>query len=328
MFQIKNFTPVGGQARAGNSPAHWAYSSSTDDLATVRGNNYFDQIGTQVSPGDFINVSLIDTKAILTVGSTTLTPPRVVIDFGIIATQSLLPNGVAGLKLWMDATDLSTITEPDGAVSAWKPKSVLGVGDAIQGVGANQPLSGINTIAGKNVITFDTSDDQLVIAVNSVLEGLWATGATIISVYSAFGTSGFARLVDGSPEWGLFKDSSGSRFIFSADFTTTNADFRSDTVHSVNKPEIFAITYNANSDSNLPVFYLNGSTNSLSIITMPVGTYVPADGLVGIGNRSNSTAQPFDGDIGEIIIYGRIITPSELFGVHTYLSNKYEIPLV
>jgi len=79
-FEIVNFSPVGGQAMAGNSPGHWSYESAVDDLAAAQASGYFDEVGTQVSPGDFISVSLIDGKAILTVDSTVLSPPAVVID--------------------------------------------------------------------------------------------------------------------------------------------------------------------------------------------------------------------------------------------------------
>ena len=83
-FEIDNFSPIGGQARRGNSPAEWSYSSLIDDLATVLAPGYFDEVGTQVSAGDFINVSLLVGKAIITVLSTTLKPPGVVIDSDII----------------------------------------------------------------------------------------------------------------------------------------------------------------------------------------------------------------------------------------------------
>ncbi len=86
-FEIDNFTPVGGQARKGNSPAEWSYSSLTDDLATVLAPGYFDEVGIQVSAGDFINVSLLAGKAIITVLSTTLAPPGVVIDSGTIGEE-------------------------------------------------------------------------------------------------------------------------------------------------------------------------------------------------------------------------------------------------
>jgi len=83
-FINKNFTPIGGQARAGNSPAHWSYESSTDNLDDVKAPDYFNEIATQVKAGDFINVALIDGKAIVTIDSVTNFPKLVVVDLNSI----------------------------------------------------------------------------------------------------------------------------------------------------------------------------------------------------------------------------------------------------
>lgn len=87
-FKNKYFTPIGGQAHAGNSPAHWSYESSTDILDDVMGPGYFNDIATQVKAGDFINVSLADGKAIVTISSATNFPKLVVID-----SDSIRPGG-------------------------------------------------------------------------------------------------------------------------------------------------------------------------------------------------------------------------------------------
>jgi len=89
-FEIDNFSAIGGQARAGNSPAHWSYESNVDALAAAQAAGYFNAIGTQVSPGDFINVSLTDGKGILTVASIVLSPPAVVIDAKTIGGPSIV----------------------------------------------------------------------------------------------------------------------------------------------------------------------------------------------------------------------------------------------
>jgi hypothetical protein len=90
-FDVKSFTPIGGQTRRGKSPTHWAYKSFTDDLETVLALGYFNEVGTRVLPGDFIDVFLLDGKAIITVASTFLRPPTVVIDSDVIS-----PNGDGG----------------------------------------------------------------------------------------------------------------------------------------------------------------------------------------------------------------------------------------
>jgi len=62
---------------------------------------------------------------------------------------------------WFDASDSDTITEVSGAVSQWDDKS----GNdrhATEGTGTKQPITGIETVNGLNVIDFDGIDDRMV----------------------------------------------------------------------------------------------------------------------------------------------------------------------
>ncbi len=114
-FISKNFTPVGGQGRAGNSPAHWSYKSVTDNLADIQVPGYFDEIGTQVSPDDFINVSLADSKVIITVASVTLNPPGVVIDPAVIFSSGVVTRLVGTSVDLVAADNLSLCLIENGA---------------------------------------------------------------------------------------------------------------------------------------------------------------------------------------------------------------------
>lgn len=107
-FDIDSFSPIGGQARAGNSPAHWSYESSVDDLAAVQAPDYFNEIATQVVSGDFINASLTDGKTIITIASTTIFPKQVVIDPEVIG------SGVGGdfsVEEFTDTTKILAIAD-------------------------------------------------------------------------------------------------------------------------------------------------------------------------------------------------------------------------
>lgn len=78
---------------------------------------------------------------------------------GILASsmQSFTPANLAGLKLWLDAADTSTITLNGSTVSQWNDKS----GNAkhfAQGTAGAQPTSGVTTQNNRNVITFDGGD--------------------------------------------------------------------------------------------------------------------------------------------------------------------------
>ena len=69
------------------------------------------------------------------------------------------PKSIAGLQLWLDAADSSTITIDTG-VSEWRDKSATG-SKWVQAVGNEQPATGTQTMNGKNVVEFDGTNDSL-----------------------------------------------------------------------------------------------------------------------------------------------------------------------
>ena len=68
------------------------------------------------------------------------------------AAPSVFDPAVLSPKLWLDASDTSTITESGGAVSQWDNKGSLG--NLTQGTAASQPTTGATTLNGLNVIDF------------------------------------------------------------------------------------------------------------------------------------------------------------------------------
>ena len=81
---------------------------------------------------------------------------------GIISSSQYVVQGppVSGYKLWLDASDTSSITASSGSVSQWNDKSG-NASNFTQATGANQPTTGTRTINGKNVIDFDGTNDFL-----------------------------------------------------------------------------------------------------------------------------------------------------------------------
>jgi len=76
---------------------------------------------------------------------------------GAALIDTFAPTDIAGLQLWLDASDASTITESSGSVSQWDDKS--GNGNHVsQGTAADQPTTGVRTINGLNVLDTDVGD--------------------------------------------------------------------------------------------------------------------------------------------------------------------------
>ena len=72
----------------------------------------------------------------------------------LFETEAFDLSKMSGLKLWLDASDTSTITHSSNAVSGWDDKS--GNGFQLQSFG--DPSTGTRSLDGKNVIDFDGDD--------------------------------------------------------------------------------------------------------------------------------------------------------------------------
>lgn len=73
-------------------------------------------------------------------------------------TTGWTPRREAGLQFWLDAADAGTITLNSGNVSEWRDKSGKG-NHATQGTAASQPAYTLAGQNGRNLVTFDGSND-------------------------------------------------------------------------------------------------------------------------------------------------------------------------
>jgi hypothetical protein len=165
-------------------------------------------------------------------------------------------------------------------------------------------------------LDFDGSDDLVSVIDDVAIQDVFDDGGTI---------SGWIRSADGggrilyktSPSgWYLYASdyaTSGHRLYFSQDFDGTTGDWRNYSNRlPYNQWNHFTVTYNSNSDTNEPTFYVNGKLESTDAVTPPSGT---RDSDVGtnlyIGNRGD-TGGPFEGEIDEIKVYDYIRTPAQI----------------
>lgn len=102
------------------------------------------------------------------------------------------PKSISGLAAWYDASDTASVTLNNSAVSQWSDKS--GNARHLTQTTANNQPSYSTTVAGKNAITFDGTDDVL-----------WRNGAIAASLLSS---------VDGAAAFYVFRPNSDT--VFSA----------------------------------------------------------------------------------------------------------------
>jgi len=242
------------------------------------------------------------------------------------------PDQIDGLQLWLDASDTNMITESGGLVSEWRDKSGNS-NDATQSDNALKPVTDANTIAGRNVITYDGADDVLSILANSSIDNIFSGGGSVFAVLNPL-TAGQNNLgvifAKNDLTVSQLENVSGGemRIAFTQEFGTSGGNFSSTNRDiSLGDDHIVAILYDSSNVINLPEFRVNGLLVSIDVNEAPVG--VPMDDSAGdliIGNRLGGE-DTWGGHFAEIIMFDHILTEDETTGLENYLSNKWQIPL-
>ena len=221
------------------------------------------------------------------------------------------PRRIAGLQLWLDAADASSLTIDTG-VSEWRDKS----GRAkhfVQVTGNNQPSATTQTIGGRVALGFDGTNDSL-----SCSEAIPNTRPMTfflvqrIVTKTSFGMS-------------YTSGSGGSTFEIRQSASTGGLNVVASGGNSIDNNasdrlginDVIVLSYPAS--GNMAGFR-NGAT-------VPLGT-APANnpGLSGthfIGQRTDG----FFGNvaIGEIIAYNTLLSVAQRLAVQSYLGRKWGI---
>jgi hypothetical protein len=219
------------------------------------------------------------------------------------------------LVLWLDASDLGTITESSGSVSNWADKSGNGY-DAIQGVGSLQPTTGATTQNGLNVIDFDGGDE---FGTDAGLNSLTNGPSTIFFVARRNTETGSSeRMIS------LFEAGVQNNLILTFSATAGQILF-------VNRPgTAINIANNGNTNTNFQIVRArrSGTTQALAVDGGTEASNTSAqDAPTTDGGRigSNAGSNFLNGSICEILIYDVSLTVNERTAVETYLGNKWGV---
>jgi hypothetical protein len=229
------------------------------------------------------------------------------------------PRRIAGLVAWFDSTDNSKITTDTG-VSVWTDKAN---GYTLeQSTGANQPT--LSTIGGAQAFSYNGSSQFL----RSTSAGLVGTpNGTGIKPYTGFVVAQRATAAN-SCAAGFF--SSASNGIMS-NFAETRTGFFLALRHGITAQFVpsSAIGYAANTpaviNSVIASTYVMRSNGAQILSTASTTT---ADNMtcnrftVGVLDRS-SISDYYSGLVGDVLIYNRVLTATEIATVEKYLARKF-----
>ena len=221
------------------------------------------------------------------------------------------PKSIAGLSLWLDAADASTITLSTG-VSVWADKSGNGR-NASQATGGKQPAYS-STINGKNVVTFQGTDDTMQIGANAAFN---ATSQTIIIVSRQNANANQAL-------W--YKADSNSAVGVITRYRASNVFWHYQ--KNDGTAETLAV---ANTNSNVNVFATvlepaaqAGYTNGSLVVSTTVTTAYDNNSGPWLGSRRD-VGEYLQADIAEVLFWNRALSASERSRVERYLGRKWGV---
>jgi len=229
-----------------------------------------------------------------------------------------LPTTISGCKLWLDATDSSTLTLSGSNVTQWNDKS---------GNGNNT-----NSTTGTPVLTTNAINGQSAISFNS-LSWFFGPASNTGTTLTAIGVG----TMNGSNGVGARSD-----YIRMVSFAVPNHDYDS----TANAAAIIryqssnsVVAARANADKSpvavslgtpfLAVSIFDG-TNQTMYVNGVAGTSSSSTGnfgysQYGIGHDPGGDNTPWNGYIGEVIVYNGALTTAQRQQIEGYLAKKWGI---
>ena len=244
------------------------------------------------------------------------------------------PDGVAGLNLWLDASDAASVVDlgGDGDVDQWLDGSGAG-NDASQGGAAAQPLIAAGAMGGLTALSFDGADDVLAVA-NAVdlntggpyggktLMVAFETGADVTSRQVIYEQGAHIRglniYLDGGEihigGWNLRETTWGPGYASAA--VAADTAYVATLVHDSAATTLTGYLDGAEIGVLGGVADLYKHSGAIGFGAMNVGAYFHDGAATGNGHH-------FAGLIGEAAFYDRALAAADQTAVENYLTAKW-----
>lgn len=210
-------------------------------------------------------------------------------------TPASLPNLVA----WYDASDTASITQSSGAVSQWNDKSG-NLRHLLQGTGARQPTTAVDTINGFNVLKFVRGNNSFL----SVTGVTIAQPLTMLAVVKKTASTGNLQIVG---------NDQGTATLFVDN--TKWAQYAGSTVQDS------SATADVNAHQLVGIY--NGASSQLWLDAVSVLAANPgAGGKTGLTIGSDTViTEAWDGDIAELAFMSSAIGSTDRALWNTYCAR-------
>jgi len=227
------------------------------------------------------------------------------------------PLDIPNLAGWWDASDTSTITESGGSVSQWDDKSGNGL-HVTQAVSAEQPSTGLATQNSLNVLSLDGSqylknaspnlDSDLTIV--CVFKVVSATNFTMPGPVFGSGNAGRPAEYYDHPSLGRRTNiDTTSATLLGVKFRTESFNFAS-----------WLLTYAKDTAASPRVAEYSNNVQTFAVDNATAHNVTGQEFF--IGRRADGTTT-LNGQIGEVLVFDRIISSGERADLASYLAGKW-----
>lgn len=241
------------------------------------------------------------------------------------------PASLTSLALWLDATSGlynatsggSLVTTNGSAIARWEDKST-NARHFTQGTVNSRPLLATASLAGKNTISFDGTDD--------FLDGLYSRSYPAQTLFVVF------SIAASKAQAGIFAESIAAatdqaNYLAATQLTLTVGSTANASATALSPRNItlstFAIGTFTHTGTQI-INYLNGTAAAAAADTFTSTNYEVVRARLGgriNSNGTNITGQNLSGSIAEVIAYDRLLTTTERQQVESYLGTKWGIAL-
>jgi len=239
------------------------------------------------------------------------------------ASGGFSPKTIAGLQLWLDAADASSVTTVSGAASQWNDKSGNGR-HATQTTANNRPAYD-GVIGGKAALTFDGTNDAMA-------TGLESASLTGYATFFCVCRPNFADVTAASLKTPMYgrdsttSNSYGINLFNSSGTLTLNTQWRGVQYNAVGGPTVTlgidAIMVGGVTPTQ-HVRRVSGVAANLSVAAT-AGTNSAAGNFLNVGQDPTQNRW-WNGPIGEVLVYSRDLSLAEIQAVERYLTTKWAI---
>ncbi|HKO55258.1 MAG TPA: hypothetical protein VJ276_05225 [Thermoanaerobaculia bacterium] len=248
--------------------------------------------------------------------ATASTPAMDVVTPGVISVSGAeVPT--SGLALWLRADALVT-TGAENAVTMWKSPNNM---QATQTEAGRQPRLYPNAINGHAAVRFDGDDDML--ETNFNIDPTVVPDATVIAVFNS-------RVAESSPLRKLYGQDDGG-YDRAAGLDDRAGEGKGYAIFGGGAGVVGYFPLAANQTYLTADAWggkaFNGWVNGKKILDDHEVSNEKGLPHLYIGGSGTVYAEPWAGDVAELLVYSRALTDAERTGIEDYLAKKYGVTL-